>query len=799
MSTKMASILVVDDNPNNLRVLEGMLAGAGFRILPAMNGEAALRAAKMALPDVVLLDVRMPGMDGYEVCRRLKNDASTRDVPVIFISALQDTEDKLQAFRAGGVDYITKPFHQEEVLSRVRTHVELSRSRIQLYESNQNLEAVVAARTQALTESNARLELAMKHEQALRQLLSLSHSAVDIVEYLNLGLKLLADVFGWCEPTHRTAVFLTRNRGDSGQMDMVAHIGITTDQYNYCAHINFQDCLCGESARLQRIINIDHCPTIEHGDYVIQDKEIRHARSPHLNPLPEGEESNECLREFHVDLCFPDQSPRGRIALPLISGGKTLGILMHSIAGNARIPEEERLRLEQVADVLSMSIAWRYANERIAYMAYHDELTGLMNSTAMSERLFEELQRSDRHANGFAVLFIDLDHFKQINDVLGHDAGDHYLKISSNRLQDVLPAGDVLCRWGSDEFIILALDLGDSLEQVMIETQALAIKVAEVLAQPVSVAGQEVQLNACIGIALHPGDGVNAAELVQYAELAMSRAKQAGRNLIHFYRPEMQGEAVRRMTLARELRHAISHRQFILYYQPQVDFNGRLVGVEALIRWQHPTRGLVSPLEFIPLAEELGLIVPLGEWVLEESVSWLADILTDHPAFPRLSVNVSARQFYEEDFTGHCLAILERAGISPASIELEVTESVLLANIDASRQKIEILREAGFYFAVDDFGTGYSSLAYLKSLPVQKLKIDRSFVQDVHLDQRNAAIVRTIITLAKNLAMDTIAEGVEQREEVEFLQKSGCDSYQGFYFGKPVAGVDFRRIWLAQK
>lgn len=760
-ATEAATILVVDDNPNNLRVLETILVGAGFRILPAVNGGSALRAAQMALPDVVLLDVRMPGMDGYEVCRRLKEVASTRDLPVIFISALQETEDKVQAFRAGGVDYITKPFQSEEVLSRVRTHVELSHSRRQLALANEHLEEVVVARTLALTESNNRLELAMRHEQVLRQLLALSHSELAIADYLTQGMEWLSGVFGWQAPQRKTAVFLTHNQGDSTHMDMVASIGIPPGQALPCAHIDFHDCLCGEAAGSQCILNVDaaHCPN---------------------------------------DLRFPEAKPRGRIALPLVSEGKTLGVLMHAIEGSEEISKDEAHLLEQVADVLAMSIARRYANEHIAYMAYHDILTGLMNRVALSERVDAELQRADRHVGGFAVLFVDLDHFKQINDALGHDAGDSYLKTAAQRLVDALRAGDVLCRWGSDEFVVVALDLGGNVELAIAEAQAVAISIAEVLAQPVSVAGQEVQLNASIGIALQPGDGMNAAELVQHAELAMSRAKQAGRNLIHYYRPEMQSEAVRRMTVGRDLRHAIANRQFVLHYQPQVDVNGRLLGAEALVRWQHPTRGLVSPLEFIPLAEELGLIVALGEWVLADSVGWLSRLDADStiPALPTLSVNVSARQFHEDNFAERCLAVLDKVGVAPGRIELEVTESLLLANIDGAQRKIAALREAGFCFAVDDFGTGYSSLAYLKSLPVQKLKIDRSFVQDVHIDPRNAAIVHTIITLAKNLGMTTIAEGTEKLEEVEFLRAAGCDSFQGYYFGKPIAADDFMGTWL---
>lgn len=755
------AILVVDDNPANVRVLEGILSAAGYRILPALNGEAALRATGSVHPDLVLLDVRMPGMDGYEVCRRLKAAPALAEVPVIFISALQETEDKLQAFQAGGVDYITKPFHAEEVLSRVRTHLELSRSRRELAQAKGNLEELVEARTQALTESNAQLERAMRHEQALRQLLTLSVSSGATSDYLQHGLERISGIFGWQAPQQKSAIFLTERRGDGERLEMVASVGVPETQLDVCRNIAFQACLCGNAAatgrRLQRT-------------------------------------AAQCL----FDLRDPDPLLRGRIALPLSAGGKTLGVLMHAVEGEGAIPAEQVGLLEQVADVLTMTLARRYSEERIAYLAYHDELTGLWNRPAFEERLGLELQRTLRHAGGFAVLFVDLDHFKQINDALGHAIGDAYLAASAQRLRGVLRAGDLLCRWGSDEFVVLALELNSEAEHAGSEAQTVAFKLAETLAQPQALEGQELQLNASIGIALHPWDGAGAAELVQHAELAMSRAKQGGRNQTHFYRPEMQNEAVRRITLGRELRRALEDNQFRVHYQPQVTVDGRLCGAEALVRWQHPERGLVPPGEFIPLAEELGLIVALGEWVLHESVRWLGGLIPgDGVELPQISVNVSARQFHEADFAERCLALLDTLSVAPERVELEVTESLLLADVTGAQHKIAALREAGLCFAVDDFGTGYSSLAYLRRLPVQKLKIDRAFVQQVHQDPRNAAIVHTIIALARNLGMSTVAEGVEQIEEAVFLDAAGCNAFQGFYFGRPVDAEAFASRWLA--
>ncbi|MBF0471146.1 MAG: EAL domain-containing protein [Gammaproteobacteria bacterium] len=760
--TEQPIILVVDDNPANLRVMEGILRQEGYQVRSALGGKSALRAAATFTPELILLDIRMPEINGYEVCRELKKTAQTAHIPIIFISALQDIEDKVAAFHAGGQDYISKPFQTDEVIARVRTHVELSQSRRQLAHSNQQLETLVALRTEALQQSNQQLQQSMLQEQALRQLLALSHRSLSCNEYLQQALELLSNRFHWLHKGRKAAIFLTRDRGHNSVMELVAQIGISPQQQQSCSEIRYGECVCGVAARDQRVMSVD-------------------------------------MAESSSPLKYLESRDRCRIAIPILANQLTLGVLMYTVEDPGELPPDIVDFLQQVANVIAMSVAHHYADDQIAYMAFHDKLTGLLNRTSLNERLTFELERCSRHQNALALLFIDLDHFKHINDALGHEVGDYYLKTISQRLSTSLRIGDLLYRWGSDEFVLLSLDLGSKTEKIAPTIDQLVQSVSEDIARPVAIAnGQELQLNASIGIAIHPGDGDTSEILLQHAELAMFRGKQGGRNRHHYFHTEMQIEADQRMSIGHDLRLSLEKENFELYYQPQIDSDGNLSGAEALIRWNHPQRGLVMPGDFIHLAEDLGYISAIGEWVMATAAACLQQCiqLYGKRGLPLLSVNISARHFHEKDFVQRCLTLLEESGVSPEHLELEVTESLLLTDIQGAQAKIAALRKAGLRFALDDFGTGYSSLSYLKSLPVQKIKIDRSFVTNVHQDPRNAAIVHTIINLARNLGMTTIAEGVESRAELEFLLDAGCNLIQGYYYSRPLSNADFYRSWL---
>ncbi len=435
------------------------------------------------------------------------------------------------------------------------------------------------------------------------------------------------------------------------------------------------------------------------------------------------------------------------------------------------------------------------AARAIEHLAFYDSLTDLSNRRLMLDRLARALTGSTRHGRWGALMLIDLDNFKTLNDTLGHAVGDQLLVEVATRLQVSVRDGDTVARLGGDEFVVMLEDLAEG-EQAAVEARAVATKILARLGEPYLLdvtangAGAGQRSHHCtssIGIAMLRDQSVTVDELMRRADTAMYQAKAAGRNALRFFDPEMQTVVSRRAELEADLRRAVQARQFELYYQPQVDAAGRVVGVEALLRWQHPQRGWVMPGEFISLAEDTGLILPLGQWVLETACAQL----TLWAAMPdlahlTLAVNVSARQFAQADMVAQVLAAVDAAGAPPERLKLELTESLLLDNAEDIIAKMTALRARGVGFSLDDFGTGYSSLSYLKRLPLDELKIDQSFVRDLLTDPNDAAIARTILALGQSLGLGAIAEGVETQGQRDFLAGLGCHHYQGYFFSRPV-------------
>lgn len=420
----------------------------------------------------------------------------------------------------------------------------------------------------------------------------------------------------------------------------------------------------------------------------------------------------------------------------------------------------------------------------LLYNAYHDELTGLPNRVYMEELLNRAMERARDEGLHGAVLLSDLDRFKNINDSLGHPVGDALLQETARRIQAEVKQDATVARLGGDEFVILLPNLGDDAEVALVRSRAIAKRIQRALTRLYNVMGYELHITPSIGIAIFPEQGNSADEILRHTDAAMYQAKSSGRNSIAFYLPSLQMQADNRLELEKELRKALEADQLEVFYQPQLNHLGEVVGMEALVRWPHPRRGMIPPGEFIPIAEESGQIQALGKWVLQtatrQAQRWL-----DQGIFPTrgcISINVSAHQFHRHEFVPLIVNCLDEVGLPPSCLKLEITESVVIDDITGASDKMRQLQALGIQLSLDDFGTGYSSLSYLRQLPLNQLKIDRSFVSDITRDNMNTSIVGTIIGMANSLGLEIIAEGVETEEQLKYLLEKGCREYQGFYF-----------------
>jgi diguanylate cyclase (GGDEF)-like protein/PAS domain S-box-containing protein len=437
----------------------------------------------------------------------------------------------------------------------------------------------------------------------------------------------------------------------------------------------------------------------------------------------------------------------------------------------------------------------KQAEATITFHAYHDLLTGLPNRVLFNDRLGQAIANARRHGLILAVMFLDLDRFKSVNDTLGHLIGDELLQMASQRLRNCLREGDTLARIGGDEFMLLLPHIHNRDNAAYI-----AQKMLSALKTPFHISGHEIFITASIGIAIYPDDGDSLQTLIKQADIAMYSAKDRGRNDYCFFEPGINTSISVRMVVENDLRRALQRNEFQVYYQPQVDITGtRIVGMEALLRWQHPVRGMIPPAEFIPVAEETGLIAPIGQWVLQAACAQTHAWQGMSPAAPTLAVNLSAKQLEHPRFVERFRQLLEENGLSGDRIELEITESTLMRDLEGSITKLKQLSDMGVEISIDDFGTGYSSLSYLNRLPVHSIKIDRSFVQGLDGDTSGSTIVAGIAAMAKGLHLNVVAEGVETEDQLGYLRKIGCDAYQGYLFSQAVSAEDATRLLMSHQ
>ena len=481
---------------------------------------------------------------------------------------------------------------------------------------------------------------------------------------------------------------------------------------------------------------------------------------------------------------------------PILSHqGAVLGIFA-MYAKDVREPTEAEMSLIDVATrIAGIAIERKLAEDRIHFMANHDALTGLPNRTLLNDRLSQALLYAQRYDRWVTVLFIDFDNFKFINDSLGHNAGDELLKTIAKRMVDCVRATDTVVRLGGDEFVVVLSDQPKNADTI----SEIVRKIQTAIAEPVRLEGHDLRVTSSVGIANYPDDGIGVDTLLANADAAMYRAKEVGRDNIQFYTPEMNTKVHGKFLLQEDLRNALARSEFVLHYQPQVDLRtGRMFAVEALVRWNHPKQGLISPIKFVPLAEETGLIVPIGDWVLREACrqnkAW------QNAGLPSVvvSVNVSARQFRERDLANRVVRALKDSGLEAEYLELELTESLIMQDIELAVATMKDLQGLGVQLSIDDFGTGYSSLSALKTFPVARLKIDKSFVDGILADENDMAVASAVISLGQKLNLRVIAEGVETEAQAAFLRNINCDEMQGYLFSKPLPAQEIEELLKAK-
>ncbi|MCG5515533.1 MULTISPECIES: bifunctional diguanylate cyclase/phosphodiesterase [unclassified Ectothiorhodospira] len=669
-------ILLADDDVTALMLMTAALEAADFTAINAQDGERTLALFAQTPCEMVLLDVDMPGMDGFETCKRLRQLAGD-ELPIVMVTGLDDTESIARAFEAGATDFISKPIHWNLIGHRIKYLWRAHLTRLDLHRANARNAAILSA---------------------------------------------LPDT-------------LLRLADDGTVLDRLAG-------HNDQAHPR-------TGSRLQ-------------------------------DTLPEA------ISQAYMDAITEARSA-GQIQDIEYSLQQVDGPVRYFETRLVIIDHQETLCL--IRDITQR----KEADQEIHRLAYYDTLTGLANRQHLMDRLEGEIRRARSSCTQLGVLFLDLDGFKQINDTLGHAIGDVLLQHASQRLRlGVRPTDTVsrpmiqhpgisLARLGGDEFTVIIPDMNHP-EDALIAAQ----RIQELMRQPFFIAEREMVITASIGIAIFPDDGEDADTLLKHADTAMYHAKYLGRNNTQFYSPTLTQEAMRRLNMESDLRRALNSQEFFLVYQPQVDLQtGHIRSVEALIRWVHPQHGLIPPAEFIPLAEDNGLIISIGDWVLRTACR---DAARWHAAgfSLEMAVNLSPVQFRNGTLTRKVRDILEETGLDARFLELEITETTLMDESATTLQTLCELQELGVKFSLDDFGTGYSSMSYLRRLPLHNLKVDRSFVSGLPHDAGSLAIIRAIVSLSESMGFTVTAEGVENLEQVKILIQQSCHTLQGYYFSKPV-------------
>ncbi|MBF0448949.1 MAG: EAL domain-containing protein [Magnetococcales bacterium] len=672
---------VVDDDAVTRLMLCRFLEQLGYATRGFTNGQEALSALRESQPDVVLMDAKMPVMNGFEAVSIMKQQSETKNIPVLMITGLNDDDSVDEAYAAGAVDFITKPIHWAILRNRVR--------------------------------------YLLKDIDAERRL----YLASTVYENTSEGI-------------------------------------VVTDSQGIIQSVN---------------------PAFS----TITGYAPEEVIGSNMNRISSGRHSKSFYKKFWESLLV-----RGRWQGEFWNRRKDGSVFPQWVTISGVRGSDNRY--VSFVGVFSDLSALKESEANLLYLSGHDTLTDLPNRHLFQERLALALTESKERDGRVGVMLLDLDRFKVVNETLGHDKGDQLLVRVGRRLANCLTQPATLGRMGGDEFGVILPRLSHSQEAAQIANSML-----EALKKPFQVDGEDVEffVGASIGIGLAPLDGEDVKTVLKSADAAMYHAKEQGRNNFQFYRDDLNTASMARMLMESSLRSALDKEEFLLYYQPQMDVKtGNLIGAEALIRWQHPLQGMISPGEFIPLAEETGLIVPMGEWALRTACKQMRKWRKLGLPSVRVAVNLSGIQFKQPDFTDLVLKVLQDSGVENRWLELELTESIAMGDVEETFAKLNTLAKANVPLAIDDFGTGFSSLSYLKRFPIGTLKIDQSFVRGCTKDLEDAALVKTIIGLAHSLGLTVIAEGVEEKEQLDFLRGHQCNEIQGYYYSRPLSARDFAQF-----
>lgn len=842
------SVLYVEDEIDILKEIEFFLEKRVKHIYTAMNGEEGLLAAKKFGPDVILTDVQMPRLDGLGMIKKIRE--YDEETPIIITSAYNESDFLLRAINMGVDSYLMKPFDLRELLGKIQKVVEplqlkrdLLRRNHDLYDLTVKLEDEVVYRTQ-------RLEKERKLIKTIIDVIPANISWKDVrLAYQGAnryfleehGLTSDQDVIGSVDSD-----LYSKEKGLSIIQDDKKVIQSKRARLSYEETImedgkppryllSSKVPLVNKRMEVEGIVSISQDITEqkaaqlrlkESQESLAEAQKIAHLGNWNWDLLHDkvrwndelfrifGEEPQSFTPTYERFLSYLSKNERHKVEQAIakkLVDPETPYDMVHEIMhtdGTIHyvhemgkvIYDEEGLALHMIGTALD--VTKQVEDERrlmeqknaLAHQAHHDALTGLPNRVLFTDRLEQAINKAKRNSEQLAVFFIDLDHFKQINDSLGHEVGDEVLKVFAKRLHECVREEDTLSRMGGDEFMVIMEDL-PRLQASSIVAQ----KIMSVMERPLHLAGKTLYLTSSIGISVYPQDGENSAVLVRNADAAMYKAKSEGRNTYQFYTMEMTELAFERVLMETNLRRAIEQEEFVVYYQPQVDARSdEIVSMEALVRWEHPELGQVRPAKFIPLAVDTGMITQLDAWVMKTAMSQMRQWRDEGLAPGRVALNLSMQHIMKATFIEELDQMLLASGCDSKNVELEITESQLMKDPQASANILRAISDRGISLAIDDFGTGYSSLYYLKHLPVDKLKLDLSFVRDLPDDEEDVAVAQAVIALASSLGIRVIAEGVETTRQRDFLVANGCHDLQGYLYKKPMIAEEMTDLLKAR-